>query len=145
MAWYRGIRLRFGYGFESCDANSTRNVQKHKPRETQTRVFSPFLVVGSKELVLKVPKRGQCHAAIRVTPKCCDSCAQGAPERRTVSRRNFCDAESLAKRYAKHATKPKKRTPKHTEEWNVFTEFFHRIFSPKFRCVFFCSQNSTCH
>ena len=27
----------------------------------------PLLLVGSKELVLKVPKRGQFHAAIRVT------------------------------------------------------------------------------
>ena len=36
-------------------------------------------IADSQEPVLKVPKRGQFHAAIRVTPKCCDSCAQGAP------------------------------------------------------------------
>ena len=68
MALYRAMRLRFGYGFESCDANGPRNVKstnlaKHRP------VFLPplLLLLGSKELVLKVPKRGQFHAAIRVT------------------------------------------------------------------------------
>ena len=43
--------------------------------KTQTKVLvkrrpvflSPLLLVGSKELVWKVPKRGQFHAAIRVT------------------------------------------------------------------------------
>ena len=94
------MRLRFGYGFESCDANGPRNVKstylaKHRP------VFLPpllLLFVGSKELVLKVRKRRQFHAAIRVTFWRCDSCAQVALGRRTVSRRNFWDAESLAKR-----------------------------------------------
>ena len=86
---YRAMRLRFGYGFESCDANGPRNVKntylaKHRP------VFlPPLLLVGSKELVLKVPKRGQFHAAIRVTRKRCDSCAQVALGTRKVSRRNF--------------------------------------------------------
>ena len=67
VALYRAMRLRFGYGFESCDANGPRNVKnpylaKHRP------VFlPPLLLVGSKELVLKVHKRGQFHAAIRVT------------------------------------------------------------------------------
>ena len=37
-----------------------------------------FLHFGSQESVLKVPKRGQVHAATCVTPKRCDSCAQGA-------------------------------------------------------------------
>ena len=41
---------------------------------------------------------------IRATISRCDSCAQGALGRRTVSRRNLCDAESLANT-AKHATK----------------------------------------
>ena len=51
--------------------------QKHNPCKTEARVFPPLLLVGSQESVLKVPKRGQFHAAIRVKPKCCDSCAQG--------------------------------------------------------------------
>ena len=61
------VRLRFGYGLESCDANGPRNVKntylaKHRP------VFRPpLLLVGTKELVLKVSKRVQFHAAIRVT------------------------------------------------------------------------------
>ena len=58
----------------------------------KTRVFS----VGSQDLVLKVPKRGQFHAAIHhVTTKRCDSCARGALGKLTVSR---ADAVSLAKR-----------------------------------------------
>ena len=67
VALYRAMRLRFGYGFESCDANGPRNgkntnLAKHRP------VFLPLLfLVASKELVLKVPKRGQFHAAIRLT------------------------------------------------------------------------------
>ena len=71
------MRLRFGYGFESCDASSLRNVKttnfaKHRP------VFlHPLILVGSKELVLKAPKRGQLDAAIRVTIWRCDSRAQG--------------------------------------------------------------------
>ena len=75
-----------------CDANGPRNVKNTN--------------LGSQESVLRVPKRGQFQAAIRVTTKRRDSCAQGAPERRTVSWRNFCDAESLARSAtAKHATK----------------------------------------
>ena len=68
-------------GIVSCDAAAIRiririarcqrpaKRQKHKPCETQARfsLFSPLLLVGSKELVLQVPKRGQFHAAIRVT------------------------------------------------------------------------------
>ena len=52
--------------------------------------------VGSQGLVLKVPKRGRFQAAICVTTKRCDSCAQGALGRQTASRRNTCNAESLA-------------------------------------------------
>ena len=62
--------------------------QKHKPCETKARVFSPLLLVDCQESVLKVPKRVQFHAAIRVTPKCCDSFAQGALGRQTAPRRN---------------------------------------------------------
>ena len=63
-------------------------------------MFFPPLPVGSQELVFKVPKRGHFHAAIRVTPKRCDSCVQGALTlgKRAVSRRDFCDAESLVTR-----------------------------------------------
>ena len=98
-------------GIVSCDAAAIRiriwivrcqrpaKRHKHKPCETQARFSSPLLLVGSKELVLKQPNRGQFHAAIRVTTKRCDSCAQWALERRTVSRQNSWDAESLAKRY----------------------------------------------
>ena len=55
VALYRATRLRFGYGFESCDANGPRNVKntnlaKHRP------IFFPLLLVGSKESVLKVRK-----------------------------------------------------------------------------------------
>ena len=45
------------------------------PCETQARFFPPLLPVGNQESVLKVPKRGQFHAAIRVTTKRCDSSA----------------------------------------------------------------------
>ena len=87
--------VRFGY--VRCQRPAKR--QKHKPCETEACFFPPLLPVGSQESVLKVPKRRQFHAAIRVTSERCDSCAHGALGRQTVSRRNFCDAESLAKRY----------------------------------------------
>ena len=54
------------------------------------------------ESVLSVPKRGQFHAAIRVTIKRCDSCAQEALGSLTVSQQNFCDAGSLVKRYGEN-------------------------------------------
>ena len=96
-------------GLASCDAGATRiririvrrerpaKRQKHKPCETQARYIFPFLPVGSQKSGFKVPKRGQFHAAILVTPKRCDSCAQGPLGRRTVLRRNFCDAEHATK------------------------------------------------
>ena len=89
VALYRAMRLRFGYGFESCDANGPRNVKTTSGAKHRPIFLPPLLLVGSKELVLKVPKRGQFHAAIRVTRERCDSCAQVALETRTVSRRNF--------------------------------------------------------
>ena len=71
----------------SCSGETSKthaNIAKRRP------IFlPPLLLVGSKELVLKVPKRGQFHAAIRVSRRRCDSCAQVAPGTRTVSRRNF--------------------------------------------------------
>ena len=97
VALYPAIRVQFGHGFESCDANGPRNVRNTNPAKQRQ-----LLPIGSQESVLKVPKRGRFHVAIRVTTKRCGSCAQGALGRWTswtVSRRNFCDAESLAKRY----------------------------------------------
>ena len=82
VALYRAMRVRFGYGFESCDANGPRNVKNTNVAKHRPIVLPPLLLVGSKASVLKVPKRGQFHAAIRVT-------SQVALGRRTVSRRNF--------------------------------------------------------
>ena len=73
VALYRVMRLRFGYGFESCDANGPRNVQNINIAKHRPILLPPLFLVGSKDLVLKVPKRGQFHAAIRVTRKRCDS------------------------------------------------------------------------
>ena len=98
VALYRATRPRLWYGFKSCDANGPRNVKNANLAKHRPVFLPPLLLVGSNKLVLKVPKRGQFHAAIRVTIWRCDSCAQGALGRRTVSRRNFCDAESPAKR-----------------------------------------------
>ena len=80
VASYRAIRLQVGNGFESCDANSARNIKNANPAKQRPVLFQPL-----QETVLKVPKRGQSHVAICVTTKCCDSCAQGALGRRTVS------------------------------------------------------------
>ena len=96
VALYHAMRLWFGYGFGSCD-NRPRNVKNTKLAKHGPLFLFVLLFVGSKELVLKVPKRGEFDVAIRVTIWSCDSCAQGAPERGKVSQRNFCDAESLAK------------------------------------------------
>ena len=74
----------------------TRSLVRFPP---PIRFAPPHITAQSKESVLKVPKWGQFHTAIRVTRKRCDSCAQVALGTRTVSRRNFWDAESLAKRY----------------------------------------------
>ena len=67
VALYRAMRLRFGYGFESCDANGPRNVKNTNLAKHRPAFLPPLLLVGNKESVLKVPKRGQCRAAIRVT------------------------------------------------------------------------------
>ena len=57
-----------------------RPTKRHKPKPCQTKArgFFPFRPVGIQESLLKVPEQGQFHAAIRVTPKRCDSCFQGA-------------------------------------------------------------------
>ena len=67
VALYRAMRLRFGYGFESCDANGPRNVKNTHLAKHRPVFLPPLLLVGSKELVLKAPNRGQFPAAIRVT------------------------------------------------------------------------------
>ena len=67
MALYRAMRLRFGYGFESCDASGARNVKNTNIAKHRPIFFPHFSLVRSKELVSKVPRRGQFHAAIRVT------------------------------------------------------------------------------
>ena len=67
MALYCAIRLRFGYGFESRDASGPRNVKNTNPVKHRPFLLAPLLLVGSKEWVFKVPKRGEFHAAIRVT------------------------------------------------------------------------------
>ena len=92
VALCRAMRLRFGYGFESCDANGPRNVQNTNVAKHRPIFLPPLLLVGSKELVLKAPKRGQFHAAIRVTRKRCDSCGQVALETRPVSLVAQCSA-----------------------------------------------------
>ena len=70
------IRIRIGL----------RNVKNQNL--ANQRPFFPFLAVGSHGIGLEVPKRAQFHAAIRVAPKHCDSCVQGALQR------NLRDAES---------------------------------------------------
>ena len=70
--------------------------QKHKPCEIEARFSPPLLPVDSLESVLKVPKQGaisRCDETLRFV------CQGDGPLRRTVSRQNFYDAESLAKRY----------------------------------------------
>ena len=67
VALYRAIRLQFGYRFESYDANGLRNVKNTNLAKPRPVFLPPLLLVGIKESVLKVPKRGQFHAAIRVT------------------------------------------------------------------------------
>ena len=90
--------LQFGYGFESCDENGPRNIKNTHLAKQRPVSFPNFLLVGSQDSVLKVPKRGQFHAAIRVTPtRLRAQSAQGALGRRTVLRWNFYDAEALAK------------------------------------------------
>ena len=48
-------------------ANGPRNVKNTNLAKHRPVFLPPLLLVGIKELVLKVPKRGQFDAAIRVT------------------------------------------------------------------------------
>ena len=57
-----------------------------KLHKTRCRLFFPLLPVGSQESVFKAPKRGQLHAAIRVTKKRFEACAQRAHQSRAGRR-----------------------------------------------------------
>ena len=101
VAPHRTIRLRFGYGFASCDANGPRNVKNQNLANQKPVFLSPLRPFGSQASVLKVPKRGKFRAAIRVTPKRCDSCAQ-VLYRETdgiAAKLLQCGVARLAKRY----------------------------------------------
>ena len=80
-----------------CERHAER--QKYKPPETKALFSSHFSLSVVRNQSRKRLNKGNFNAAFRVTMECCDSCAQGALGRRTVSRRYFCDAESQAKRY----------------------------------------------
>ena len=56
VALYCAIRSRFRYGFESCDANSPRNVKHTNLAKHRAVFFFAILPVGSQELVFNVPK-----------------------------------------------------------------------------------------
>ena len=47
VALYRAIRLRFGYGFESCDANGPRNVKNINLAKHRPVYLASLLLVGS--------------------------------------------------------------------------------------------------
>ena len=65
------------------------NKVNHAPMVHMSNLLELSGIVLFDSAALKVPKRGKFHAAIRVTSKRCDSCAQGALGRRMVSRRNL--------------------------------------------------------
>ena len=69
VALYCTVRLRFGYGFGSRYANGPRNVENTNSAKQRPFLNPPLLTLGSQQPVLKVPKRGQSHAAIRATTK----------------------------------------------------------------------------
>ena len=80
VALYRAMRLRFGYGFESCDANGPRNVKNTNIAKHRPIFLPPLLLVGSKELVLKVPKTSaisRCDSRDKKTLRfVCPSCTR---------------------------------------------------------------------
>ena len=67
------VAMRIRIRIARCERPAQR--QKPKPCETKAPFFPHFSSVGSQEWVLEVPKH----------MNRCDSCAQGAPGRRTVS------------------------------------------------------------
>ena len=69
--------MRCGYGFESCDANCPRNVKNTNIAKHRPIFLPPLLLVSSKELVLKVPKRGQFDSCDKKTLRfVCPSCTR---------------------------------------------------------------------
>ena len=66
------VAIRLRIRIVRCEWPAKR--QKHKPCESP--FFLPLLPHCSQRSVLKVPKQGQFHAAIRVTNSHCDSCAK---------------------------------------------------------------------
>ena len=78
---------RFGCASDT-DSNRAMRAAHESFKNANLAKYRTFLFPHFSRLVvrnrLKVPKRGQFHAANRVTPKRCDLCAQAAPERRTV-------------------------------------------------------------
>ena len=68
---YRAIRLRFGYGFELCDANSPAKRQKHKPCATKARLCFPTSPCWQSGIGLE------------------------SAETRTISRCDLCETETL--------------------------------------------------
>ena len=92
-------------GIVSCDSDCDSDTDeqpakrlKHKPCEPKARSLSSTLLVGVRNRFWKCPNKGNFTLRF-VWTKRCDSCAQGALRRRTVSQRNLYNAESLAKRY----------------------------------------------
>ena len=67
-----------------CDSDTDSNRATPTARETSKTqtlrntgpFFPPLLLVGSKELVLKVPKQGQFHAAKKTLRFVCPSCTR---------------------------------------------------------------------
>ena len=78
VALYLAIRLRFGYGFESCDAKGPRNV---KNKRNKGPFFPPLLPAGSQTRAIS-----RCNSRHNET---CDSCAQGALGSRAAKRGCF--------------------------------------------------------
>ena len=74
VALYRAMRLRFGYGFESCDANGLRNVKNTNLWNTGPLVFTHFSLLVVRNWSWKCRNEGnfalrfvwQSDVAIRV-------------------------------------------------------------------------------
>ena len=67
VALYRAMRLRCGYGFESCDANGPRNVKNTNIAKHRLILLPPLLLVGRKELVLNPKFWGEVQGRKRST------------------------------------------------------------------------------